>query len=311
VTGYLQPWAAVGFVGAVLLVGIYAVAVLDRLIGNAVSGTSTRFATELASPLRDASLLLLQRRTESERPDAEAWALAPALLAGLAAVGVAVVPFDSGLAAADIESGFVLFAAAVAFVMVAVYLHGWSANSTFSIIGGYRFVAAALSYQIPFLLALLATALPAESLAVGEIVRAQEGLWNVVRQPLGLPLYLVVAAGVSFWGPLNFPDSAELGGGTRLEVSGVARLMWLVARSAMLVAVAVMGAAAFLGGWLGPILPGPVWMALKTLVLLLVLTIARHLIVRVRLERFVVVSWAILIPLSLVDVFASGVLLLL
>lgn len=307
---FLEPWEAVAFVGAVLVVGVYAAEVLDRFVGLVVSGARFGWPTVLVSPLHDASLLLIQRRTDTERPDAQAWALAPALLAGLAAVGIAVVPFDADLAAADIGSGFVLFAAAVAVVMVAVYLHGWSANSTFSLVGGYRFIAAALSFQIPFLLALLATALPAESLSVGEIVRAQGDLWNVVRQPLGLPLYLVVAAGVTFWGPLNFPDAADLGGGTTLEVSGPARLLWLVARAAMLVAVAVMGAAAFLGGWLGPILPGPLWMALKTLFLLFVLILARHLIVRVRLEHFVVVAWTVLIPLALIDVFVSGVLLL-
>jgi NADH-quinone oxidoreductase subunit H len=310
VSPFLQPWEAVAFVGAVLVVGVYVAEVLDRFVGMVVSGARFGWPTVLVSPLHDASLLLIQRRTDTERPDAQAWALAPALLAGLAAVGITVVPFDADLAAADIGSGFVLFAAAVAVVMVAVYLHGWSANSTFSLVGGYRFIAAALSFQIPFLLALLATALPAESLSVGEIVRAQEDLWNVVRQPLGLPLYLVVAAGVTFWGPLNFPDAADLGGGTTLEVSGPARLLWLVARAAMLVAVAVMGAAAFLGGWLGPILPGPLWMALKTLFLLFVLILARHLIVRVRLEHFVVVAWTVLIPLALIDVFVSGVLLL-
>ena len=310
-SGSLQPWAAVLFVGAVLSVGVYAVGVIDGLIAGAVSARrGAKTSTPFVAPVRDASLLLVQRRTDTERPDAQAWALAPALLAGLAAVGIAVVPFDADLAAADIGSGFVLFAAAVAFVMVAVYLHGWSANSAFSIVGGYRFIASALSYQIPFLLALLATALPAESLSVGEIVRAQEGLWNVVRQPLGLPLYLVVAAGVTFWGPLNFPDAPELGGGTTLEASGSARLLWSVARAALLVAIAVMGAAAFMGGWLGPVLPGPVWMSVKTLLLLAVLVLVRHLIVRVRLERFVIIAWTVLIPLSLADVFLTGVLIL-
>jgi len=310
VSAFLEPWAAVLFVAAVVGLGVYALAVMDRLVARSFSGGTSTTSAAFLTPVRDACLLLIHRRTDTERPDAQAWALAPALLAGLAAVGIAVVPFDSDLAAADIDSGFVLFAAAVAFVMVAVYLHGWSANSTFSMVGGYRFVAAALSYQIPFLLALLATALPAESLSVGEIVRAQESVWNVVRQPLGLPLYLVVAAGVSFWGPLNFPDTPDLGGGTMLEVSGPARLLWSVARAAMLVAVAVMGAAAFLGGWFGPVLPGPLWMSLKTLFLLFVLIVVRHTIVRVRLERFVLIAWTVLIPLALVDVFVSGLLIL-
>ena len=198
----------------------------------------------------------------------------------------------------------------MAMVMVAVDLHGWSANSVFPLIGGYRFVAQALSYEMPLALVLIAAALPAESLSVGAIVRSQMGAWNVVRQPLGLPIYLVTGLGLAFWGPLGFPDSADLAGGTRAELSGASLLAWSAARSAVLVAVAAMGAAAFLGGWLGPWLPGAVWMVLKTLALLVVLLTTGHLVARVRLEQFVVVAWTVLIPLALVDTFVSGLLAL-
>ena len=33
--------------------------------------------------------------------------------------------------------------------MVCVYLHGWSANSAAPLVGGYRFVAQALSFEMP------------------------------------------------------------------------------------------------------------------------------------------------------------------
>jgi NADH-quinone oxidoreductase subunit H len=297
-------------VGVAAATGVYTVAVLDRVVGAIVSGRRPVWTGALAGPVRTAALLVLQRPSRTEAPDAQAWALAPALLAGLAAVGLSVVPLAPDVAAADPDAGFVLFAAAIAFVMVAVYLHGWSANSLLALAGGYRYVAQALSFQIPFLLAMLATALPAESLAVGEIVRAQESLWNVVRQPAGLPLYLVVGVSVSFWGPMNLPDAADLAGGTSSEVSGIQALLWHVARYGMLVAVAGMGAAAFLGGYWGPWLPGPAWVIVETLLLLAVLVASRHLLARVPIERFVVVAWAVLIPLSLVNVFVSGVFLL-
>lgn len=304
------PLVAVTVVGAAATIGVYAVAVLDHLVGDAVAGRRPRLGRALRVPFQRAALLLVQHRADTERPDAQAWALASALLAGVAAVGIAVVPVAPTIAVADTSAGFVLFAAAVSYVMVAVYLHGWSANSTLPLIGGYRFVAQALSYQIPLLLALLATGIPAESLAIGDIVRAQESLWNVVRQPLGLPLYLIVGVGVSFWGPLNLPDGADLAGGTSSEVSGPARLLWQAARAAVQVAVAVMGAASFLGGWWGPWLPGPVWVGLKTLALLVVLVASRHLLARVRLERFVVVAWTVLIPLALINALVVGVPLL-
>jgi NADH-quinone oxidoreductase subunit H len=295
---------AVAAVGLALIAGVYAVAVLDEVAARLVAGS--RVAPAVVAPARRAALLLLQEPRATEHPDGSAWALAAALLGALAAGAVVVVPLAPGVAVADVPGGIVLFGAAMALVMVAVYLHGWSANALLPLVGGYRFVAQALSYEMPLALVLIAAALPAESLAVGEIVRAQADVWNVVRQPLGLPLYLVATAGLAFWGPLALPDAADLAGGTAAEVSGPALLAWRVARAAVLVAACAMGAAAFLGGWHGPLLPGPVWVVLKTLALVAVVVAAGHLLARVRLERFVVVSWAVLIPVALVDVFASG-----
>lgn len=293
-----------------LMAGVYLVAVIDRLTGLWVAGLPLKPWGAMAAPARTAALLLIQRRTETERPDAPGWALAPALLLGLATMAAALVPLAPGVVVADPATGFVVFSAAIAFVMIAVYLHGWSPNSVFALHGAYRYGALALSFQIPFLLAMLATALPAGSLSMVAIVEAQESVWNVVRQPLGLPLYLVVGVGVGIWGPLDLPDASDLAGGTSVEDAGVARLLWYVARAAMLVAVAAMGAAAFLGGWFGPWLPGPVWMTLKTLALLLLLIASRHFLARVRIERFVVLAWAVLIPLALLNIFVAGAVLL-
>ncbi len=307
---YASPEVAVVLLLVVIIAGVYVVAVLDRVIGMRVAGASMHWGRVALDPMRSAALLLLQERRTTERTDHAGWVLAPALLTALAALALALVPIGPRAVAADPETGFVVFSAAIAFVMIAVYLHGWSPNSVFPLHGAYRFGAQALSFQIPFLLAMLATALPAESLSIVAIVEAQEPVWNVVRQPLGLPLYLIVGISVSFWGPLNLPDAADLAGGTSAEDSGIARLLWTAARSAMLVAVAAMGATGFLGGWWGPWLPGAAWVIVKTLVLLVLLVGAGHLLARVRIERFVVFAWVVLIPLALLNIFVSGAVLL-
>lgn len=306
-----SPWGAVLAVGVALCAGTYAVAVIDLALGRLVAGERLRPVRLLAGPPRRAALLLLQARTSTEHPDGPGWALGAAMLGALAATALVVVPLSQTAAVADVSSGIVLFGAAMALVMVAVFLHGWSANSALPLVGGYRFVAQALSYEMPLALVLIGAALPARSLAVGSIVESQQSLWNAVRQPLGLPLFLVAGLGLAFWGPLATPDGADLAGGTRAEVSGSALLVWELSRAAVLVAVAAMGAAAFLGGWWGPLLPGPVWVVAKTLLLLGVLVGAGHLVARVRLERFVVVAWTVLIPLALLDVFQGGLLALL
>lgn len=166
--------------------------------------------------------------------------------------------------------------------------------------------AQALSSMIPFALVLIGTALPAESLGVDAIVADQEGLWNVVRQPLGLPIYLATTIGVLFYGPLATPAGGDLAGGVELEASGAQLLAWRIAHHGVVVGACAVGALVFLGGWHGPLLPGPVWVALKTLALLAVLAASRHLLPRVRIGRYVVVAWVVLLPLALLDVFLTG-----
>ena len=298
-------WAAVLGVGVAVAVGAYVTAVVDRAIAALAVGDALGWDA-LAGPVRAVALGAVQSRTTTERPDRPAWALAPALYLGLGAAGFAVVPLSRTLVAADVEGGLVLFGAVQALAVIPVFLNGWSSNSMLPLIGAFRFIAQALSYEMPNLLALLSVSVPASSLALDDIVASQHDLWNVVRIPLGLPLFLFAAAGLAFWGPVNLPDGADLAGGTRAETSGVHLVAWQVGRATMLVATAAMGAAAFLGGWLGPVLPGWAWMIAKTLLLLVLLVASRHVAARVRPERYVVISWVVLIPLALVNVLIAA-----
>ncbi len=285
-----------------LVVGAYIFVVADRLM----VGTETGVGAALVYPVRRLSFLLLQPVTTTERPDFEAWILAPSLLFGLAAVGAVPIPLDAPSAGGDIPAGLVLFGAAMLIVLVAVYIFGWAPNSALPMIGGYRFAAMVLSVGIPFSLVVLTTAIPAESLSVGMIVEAQSNLWFVIEQPLGLPIYLVTAAAIAFWGPFDLPEGSDLAGGIAAEASGPRLATWRFARAALMVTLALMGQAVFLGGYLGPVLPGWLWTVIKTLILLVILASAGRTLARMRVQRFVWFGWVILLPLALVDVFLSG-----
>src|SRR5699024_9785221 len=191
-----------------------------------------------------------------------------------------VVPLAPGVVLADMAAGIVLWGAVEALTVVVVFLHGWSANSQLALIGAYRYVAIGLPVMLLSMFVLIAAALPAESLSVSAIVESQRGLWNVLRQPLGLPLFLLLGLSLTFRGPFNYADSADLSGGTAAEISGPHRLLWEFARLAMLVSFAAMASAVFLGGYLGPVLPGALWLLLKIAALLTVLVAASHLFAR-------------------------------
>ena len=300
------PWLGLVAVLAIAAGGAYVVAIVDRLVAGVVAGCGLAFRDALSAPWRTAALLLVQQRTRTERPDAPAWAFAPALYAALVAGALVVVPLSATFSVADFRAGIVAWGALETLVIVAVFLNGWSPNSLFGLIGAYRFVAVGLSYLLLSMFVLIAAAIPAESLQLTRIVASQHGLWNVARQPLGFVLFLIVALGASFWGPLNVADSDDLASGTSAEASGTARLVWELARAAMLVAFSLMTTTVFLGGWFGPWLPGALWIAVKSLAVLVALVGARHVWARVNTERFVLGAWTVLLPLAFVDLVITG-----
>ncbi|MEO7556103.1 MAG: NADH-quinone oxidoreductase subunit H, partial [Acidimicrobiales bacterium] len=284
-TAHAAVWAAPLLSAALLGAGVYATAVIDAATARRVAGAGPS-GSVLLEPFRRASVVAVQEPSATERPDVITWMLAPALYLALAAAGLAVIPWSPTFAIADVRAGIVVWGTVESLVVVAIFLHGWSANSHQPLLAAYRFLAAGLSYLLLSMFVLIAAAVPAQSLAVSDIVASQHGLWNVVRQPLGLPLFLIVALGSATWGPLDLADGEDLAGGTTAEVSGMPLLVWRAARAAMLTSFAAMAATVFLGGWQGPWLPGPVWVAAKTLLVLTVLVAAGHRFARVRAERF-------------------------
>ena len=302
----IGPLRAIALVGAVLAVGVYVATVASEIAVRAVSRRAINIGQVLAAPVHDVRFHLRQQVVRTERPDMMLWVVAPAAYLGCAAAALSVVPLSAGVVVADVRTGIVVFGAAEALAIVAVFLHGWSPNSPFALIAGYRFVAVALSYELLSMFVLIAAAIPAESLSIGAIVESQGGLWNVVRQPLGLPLFVVVALGVTFNGPLDVVDSADLAGGGAVEDSGMHRLMWQMGRRAMLVVFSSAAAAVFLGGWQGSVLPGALWMALKSLAVLGLLTWLAARTARLAPERFVRLAWGVLLPLAFVDLIIAG-----
>lgn len=301
--------AHVAYALAFLLAGTWMAATMDRLAQALIAGRPAGAA--LLEPVRRAAALLVRQRVTTERPDAVGWLLAPACYLGLAAVGLSVVPLAPGVVVTDISTGIVLWGACEALTVVVVFLHGWSANAPLPLIGAYRYVAIGLPAMLLSMFVLIAAALPAESLSVVRIVESQATVWNVVRQPPGLVLFLLLGLALCLRGPFDYADAQDLGGGTRVEVSGPALAAWQAARLGMLVSVSAMAATAFLGGYLGPGLPGPLWLIVKTAAVMALLIAAGHLLPRLPPSRMLTLIWVVLLPLAFLDLLLVGVEVLL
>ncbi|MGB7364246.1 MAG: NADH-quinone oxidoreductase subunit H, partial [Rhodococcus sp. (in: high G+C Gram-positive bacteria)] len=154
----------------------------------------------VTSPFDEAARLLRQRRRTMVSADRPLWRIGLAGLVVVAFLKVAVLPLGQWTVA-DLSLGVVWFNAMDVVIWAAVWLAGWGANSHFSLIGAYRFLAQALSYELPLMFALTAPAVAASSLRLGDVVSAQQGLWFVVWMPVAFVVFCVSVIAFSVWGP--------------------------------------------------------------------------------------------------------------
>lgn len=290
-----------------LCASVWLAAALDTACRGWISGRDVGHG---GGPLRTASLWLTQQRLTTEAPDRMNAFLSIAGYMALALTGLALVPLGPNTALIALPTSIVLWGACEALVVVVVFLHGWSPNAPLAMIGAYRYVAIGLPIMLLSMFVLIAAALPAQSLDLRDIVTSQADVWNLIRQPLGLPLFLLLGLSLTLRGPFDYADSADLAGGTSVEASGPDRLGWQIARLAMLTGFSAMAATAFLGGYLGPVLPGPLWIALKTLIVMTLVIGLSHLAARMPVSRMMSLIWMVQLPLSFADLIWAGLVAL-
>lgn len=289
-------WA---IVGALLLAVLVMIAVaLDGMLAARAQGGSA--AASLRWPAAETARLLRQRRRSTVAADSLLWRIGGAGMLVAALLKITVVPFGEWTLF-DFEAGLVWFNAMDALVWALVWLVGWGGNSVHALVGGYRFLALAVAYELPLMFALIATAIASESLNVGDIVAAQSELWFIVWMPVAFLTYSIGVVAFSVWGPFGSSLGADIAGGVAAELSGVDRLVFFAGRYGVLVAGAAFAVPLFLGGGSGAVLPAWAWSLLKTVVVLAAFVWVRRKVPLIRPEKFMEVGWMLLIPAGMLQ----------
>ncbi|MDQ0381997.1 complex I subunit 1 family protein [Amycolatopsis thermophila] len=296
-----------GLVLPVVLVSLVAAAAAwDSALASRASGGP---ASALVAPFHAVAGLLVQQRRRTLAADLLLWRGGALALVGAGVLASLVTPLGRWVVA-DFSIGIVWFNAMEVVAWAAVWLVGWGANSAYGLIGGYRFVALGLAYELPHMFALITTALGAESLRVGDVVAAQDAVWFVVWMPVAFVVYLLSVLAMAFWGPFGQAVAADLAGGAAAELSGVDRLLFEAGRWLLLVSGAAFAVPLFLGGGSGPLLPDWLWSLLKTLAVLASLVWVRRWVPTVRMERYQEIAWIVLIPLTLLQALVVALVVL-
>jgi len=243
--------------------------------------------------------------------DKPVFILAPAITVAATLMSFAIVAFAPGIAVVDLGIGVLFFLAMSSLGVYSVVLGGWSSNNKYSLLGGLRAAAQMLSYELFMGLSLMGPVMLAGSFRITDIVAAQSGLWFCVPQALGLLVFFVAGLAETHRLPLDLPEAEnELVAGYHSEYSGMKFGLFFLGEYIGILLVSALVTTFFFGGWLGPWLPGVLWFFLKTMFFVCLFIALRGTLPRPRYDQLMSLAWKGMLPLSLLNLLATGAVLL-
>ena len=306
-----------------LLVAGWLVLVERKLLGR----FQVRFGPNRAGPfgifqpIADILKMVTKEDVIPEKADRFIFLYSPAVVAATALLIFAVVPFGQGwmlagktipMVVVNLNVGLLYVLALSSLGVYGIALGGWASNSKFSLLGGIRGAAQMISYELSLGLSLVPVVMLAGSFSLVDITGAQAKVPFIVLQPISFIVFFVSALAEIKRIPFDIPEAEnELVAGYHTEYSGMRFGLFFLGEYVTMVVLGALVAVFFLGGWHGPILPPLVWFLLKVFLVVFVLIWSRATLPRLRYDQLMNLGWKFLIPLSLVNIVATGVVILL
>ena len=330
--GLITEWVIKAVV--LLLIGLTGFAYLTLYERKALARLQVRIGPNragpfgLLQPIADAVKLIFKEELIPAEADKQIFILAPIITVVPALIIMAVIPFGPPvnlfgrtieLSVAGNNSLGILYITTVASISVyGIVLAGWSSNNKYATLGGIRSTAQMISYELALGLAFVGPILMSSTMNMYKIVQDQAPIaWYAFYQPLGALIFLIATLAEVNRAPFDMPEAEqELTAGYHTEYSGMKFALFFMAEYIKMIAVAVIAATIYFGGFLGPFvnqfpLLGPVYLLIKVLVLLFGMIWVRATLPRLRYDRLMAFGWKILLPLAIANVLivAIGIVL--
>ena len=240
--------------------------------------------------------------------------LAPIVTMTLALISWAVIPFSATQVLADINVGILYLFAVSSLGVYGIIMGGWASNSKYPFLGAIRSAAQMVSYEVSIGVIIINVLLCVGSLNLNDIVLAQQNLWFVIPLFPMFVIFFISALAETNRPPFDLPEAeAELVAGYQTEYSGMMYAMFWLGEYANILLMCAMGAILFLGGWLSPIeiypftlIPGPLWLILKILLLFFLFALVKAIVPRYRYDQLMKLGWKVFLPLSLIWVVLTA-----
>lgn len=264
----------------------------------------------LLQTIADAIKLISKELVFPAQSDKFLYYLAPLLVFAPVLSAFLILPLSENFIMRDLNVGFLFVFSLTNISFIGIFIAGWASNSKYALLGAMRAVAQNISYEIPLLLSTMGVVLIGQSMKMSELVAAQSGFWFILTQPVAFLIFLCASLAEANRAPFDIPEAeSELVAGFHTEYSGMRFALFFLGEYTSIFISSAIAATLFLGGWRGPLLPGPVWLILKIYLLVFVVMWVRWTFPRLRSDQLMGFAWKVLIPLALVNVFVTAVIL--
>jgi len=289
----------------------------------------------LLQPLADGLKLIMKEEIIPNSASKGLFILGPAMAMTAALMTCAVIPWSSSvelfgrkidLQIADINIGILYVFGVVSMGVYGIMIGGWASNNKFSLMAALRGASQAISYELAMGLALIAVLMISGSLSLKTIVDQQMApgaWWNIVYQPLGFILFFICAMAECNRTPFDLPEAEnELNMGYHQEYSSMKLGFYLFAEYVNMIMSSAVMASLYFGGYDVPFLDestlapniaaiiGVLSLLTKIVIFLFLFMWIRWTIPRFRYDQLMNLGWKSLIPLALVNMLATGAVIL-
>ncbi len=296
-------------VNAFLLLGTLFTWAERKIVGRAQSrvGPNRAGPFGLLQAIADAIKLLFKEDIVPRRADRLVFNLAPIVMLAPSALALAVIPFGRGGFVADLNIGVLFLVAMSSLATLAVLMAGYSSANRLAMFGSMREVAMLVSYEIPMVMSLLGIVILAGSMSLVTVVRNQHIPYLLVT-PIGVGVFIVAMSAELNRAPFDITEAeSELVAGYLTEYSGMKFGVFYLAEFANVILAGAIFAVLFLQGYRWAFLPSYVWFLLKVMGFAFVASWIRATLPRLRVDQVLTFAWKFLFPLSLVNVIALTV----
>ena len=235
-------------------------------------------------------------------------------------------PVDGFIVAPDLNIGILYIFAIASLAVYSLVLAGWASNNKYSLMGGIRASAQAISYELAMTISVVGVLMASSSLHLGDVVAHQSGAWlgfiprwNVFPQLLGAITFMVAAFAETNRLPFDLPEAeAELVAGYHTEYSSMKFAAFFMSEYVHMTVSASLITVLFFGGWNMPWATPAGWLgafhslgffALKVAFFLWFFVWVRWTLPRFRFDQLMAVGWKVMIPMSVLNFLWVGVMM--